>query len=126
MSPFAGYLLGLVILVLGLAVAAYLLNVPTAAVVVGVVLVFIGLLAWATRRPRVRPSTFTGRTPNAPSLDRTVLMELKTTLMERPDSARTQATTQMPQSRDARTQATTRLDKQTSVTKRPDGESSND
>jgi hypothetical protein len=122
MSPFAGYLLGFLILVFGLAVAAYLLNVPTTAIVVGVVLVLFGIAAWATRRPRVRPSTFTGRTPNAPSLDPTVLMEIKTTLMERPDPARTQPTTRMPQSRDTRTQATTRMDKQTTATKRPDDE----
>ena len=42
MSPFAGYLLGLIVLVAGLAVAAYLLNVPKAA---GIVAFFVALAA---------------------------------------------------------------------------------
>ncbi len=109
MSPFAGYLFGILVLIGGLAVAAYLLNVPTSAVVVGVVLAIVGLAAWATRRPRARASTFTGTTPDAPSLDRTVLMELKTSLMQRPDAARNAATTQMPQASDSRVQPTTRI-----------------
>lgn len=119
MSPFAGYLLGLLILVAGLAVAAYLLNVPTGAVIVVVVLMLVAIGAWATRRPRAKPSKFTGATPNAPSLDRTVLMELKTALMERSDAARTQPTTQMPSAGDARSQPTTRIDQQTRVSKQP-------
>ena len=132
MSPFAGYLFGLLVFIGGLAVAAYLLNVPTSAIVVGVVLAVVGVLAWATRRPRARPSAFTGTTPNSPSLDRTVLMELKTTLMQRSDAARTQTTTHVPQSTDSQTQPTTqipnggdprgqpttRVDRQTEVAKR--------
>src|SRR5215469_956615 len=104
MSPFAGYLFGLLVLIGGLAVAAYLLNVPTSAIVVAVVLLVVAILWWVTRRPRARPSTFTGTTPNSPSLDRTVLMELKTTLMQRSDAAREQATTRMPQAESSRTQ----------------------
>ena len=109
MSPFAGYLLGLLVLVAGLAVAAYLLNVPTGAVIVAVILMLVAIGAWATRRTRARPSKFTGATPNAPSLDRTVLTELKTALMERVETARTQATTRMPSANDARSQATTKM-----------------
>ncbi len=133
MSPFAGYLFGLLVLIGGLAVAAYLLNVPTSAVIVGVVLAIVGIGVWATRRPRTRPSTFTGTTPDSPSLDRTVLTELKTTLMQRSDSARnepttrmpqagdsrTQATTRIPQSNDPRSQPTTRIDRKTESSKRP-------
>src|SRR5262245_58632526 len=96
MSPFAGYLLGILILIAGLAVAAYLLNVPTAAVIFGVIVALVLIGAWATRRPRARPSKFSGATPNAPSLDRTVLMELKTMLMDRVDAARNEPTTRMP------------------------------
>ena len=140
MSPFAGYLFGILVLIGGLAVAAYLLNVPTSAIVVAVVLAVVAILAWASRRPRTRPSTFTGTTPNSPSLDRTVLMELKTTLMQRSDAARNQATTQMPNAGDSRTQPTThipqsddalsqpttRLDRQTEVAKRGKRSSSDD
>src|SRR5262249_49814379 len=104
MSPFAGYLFGLLVLLGGLAVAAYLLNVPTSAIVVVVVLAVVAILAWASRRPRARPSTFTGTTPNSPSLDRTVLMELKTMLMQRSDAAQSEPTT--------------RMDRQTEVAKR--------
>jgi hypothetical protein len=118
MSPFAGYLFGLLVLLVGLAVAAYLLNVPTAAVLITFVIALVGIGAWATRRPRARPSKFTGATPNAPTLDRTVLMELKTALMERPDAARTQTTTRMPQAGDSRAQPTTRVDHETTVSKR--------
>jgi len=133
MSPFAGYLLGLLVLVAGLAVAAFLLNVPTGAVIVGVILVLFAIGAWATRPPRARPSKFTGATPNAPSLDRTVLMELKTAVMERIDAARaqrtmgiprtdasrTQATTRMPRADASRTEPTTRIDRRTGVSKPP-------
>jgi hypothetical protein len=117
MSPFAGYLLGLLILVVGLAVAAYLLNVPTAAVAVAVIVAVVLIGAWATRRPRARPSKFTGATPNAPTLDRTVLMELKTMLMDRVDAARNQPTTRMPRADDARSQPTTRIQPPTGVSK---------
>lgn len=118
MSPFAGYLLGLIVLVAGLAVAAYLLNVPTAAVIVVVVVALVAIGAWATRRPRARRSKFTGETTNAPTLDRTVLMELKTTLMERADAAKTQPTTRMPPASDSRGQPTTHVDRQPAATKR--------
>jgi hypothetical protein len=118
MSPFAGYLLGLIVLVAGLAVAAYLLNVPTAAVIVAVVVALVALGAWATRRPRARPSKFTGETTNAPTLDRTVLMELKTTLMEQSDAARPQPTTRVPPASDSRAQPTTHIDRQPAVSKR--------
>jgi hypothetical protein len=119
MSPFAGYLLGILVFIVGLAVAAFLLNVPTGAIVVAVILALFAIAAWATRRPRARPSKFTGATPSAPSLDRTVLMELKTTLMEQADKARTQPTTRMPQSNDSRVEPTTRIDQQTAAARRP-------
>jgi len=118
MSPFAGYLLGLIVLVAGLAVAAYLLNVPTAAVIVVVVVALVVIGAWATRRPRARPSKFTGATTNAPTLDRTVLMELKTTLMEQGDAAGGQPTTRMPPASDSRAQPTTHVERQPAVSKR--------
>ncbi|HEV8448421.1 MAG TPA: hypothetical protein VGQ44_16445 [Gemmatimonadaceae bacterium] len=121
MSPFAGYLVGLLILVASLAVAAYLLNVPTAAVIVAVVVAFGLIGAWATRRPRSRPSKFTGATPNAPSLDRTVLMELKTTLMEKSDAERNQPTTRMPRADDPKSPPTTRMQQPTVVSKRKPG-----
>jgi len=120
MSPFAGYLVGLLILVASLAVAAYLLNVPTAAVIVAVVVAFGLIGAWATRRPRSRPSKFTGATPNAPSLDRTVLMELKTTLMEKSDAGN-QPTTRMPRADDPKSPPTTRMQQPTVVSKRKPG-----
>jgi hypothetical protein len=117
MSPFAGYLLGLIVLVAGLAVAAYLLNVPTAAVIVATLVALAAIGAWATRRPRARPSKFTGETTNAPTLDRTVLTELKTTLMER-GAGRTQPTTPIPPASDSRGQPTTHVDRQPAVSKR--------
>ena len=54
MTSFQTYLLGFIILVLGLAGAAYLLDVPTEWIVVGiVVLVGIGVLSATTRtKPR--------------------------------------------------------------------------
>jgi hypothetical protein len=118
MSPFAGYLLGLIVLVAGLAVAAYLLNVPTAAVIVVAVVALAAIGAWATRRPRARPSKFTGETTNAPTLDRAVLTELKTTLMGQADAGRTQPTTRMPPASDSRGQPTTHIDRQPAVSKR--------
>jgi hypothetical protein len=118
MSPFAGYLLGLIVLVAGLAVAAYLLNVPTAAVIVATLVALAAIGAWATRRPRARPSKFTGETTNAPTLDRTVLTELKTTLMERAGAGRTEPTTRMPPASDSRGQPTTHVDRQPAVSKR--------
>lgn len=54
MSSFATYLIGFIILIVGLALAAYLLNVPGMWIAVGViVLVGIGVLS-ATSRTRLR------------------------------------------------------------------------
>jgi hypothetical protein len=54
MSSFATYLIGFIILIVGLAVAAYLLNVPSTWIVVGViVLIGIGVLS-ATTRTKMR------------------------------------------------------------------------
>ena len=50
MSSFGTYLLGFVILIVGLAIAAYLLNVPSMWIVVGaIILVGIGVLMATTR-----------------------------------------------------------------------------
>ena len=50
MSSFGTYLLGFLILIVGLAIAAYLLNVPSMWIVVGaIVLVGIGVLMATTR-----------------------------------------------------------------------------
>jgi positive regulator of sigma E activity len=54
MSSFATYLIGFIILIVGLAIAAYLVNVPTQWIVVGVVvLIGIGVLM-ATRHEKPR------------------------------------------------------------------------
>jgi uncharacterized membrane protein YiaA len=54
MSSFGTYLIGFVILVLGLAIAAYLLNVPTMWIAVGViVMIGIGILT-ATSRTKMK------------------------------------------------------------------------
>ena len=110
MSAFAGYLLGILVLIAGLAVAAFLLNVPAVAIVAAVLVALVAIGAWATRRPRARPSKFTGAAPSAggPWLDRTVLMELKTMLMEKTDERQTQPAN--PQAKQPRVQATTRID----------------
>lgn len=57
MSAFATYLLGYLILVVGLAVAAYLLNVPVTWIAVGaVVLIGLGIVkATARTKPRDPP-----------------------------------------------------------------------
>jgi len=57
MSSFNTYLLGFIVLILGLAVGAYLLNVPTAWIVVGVIiLIGIGILMATSRtKPRDPP-----------------------------------------------------------------------
>jgi positive regulator of sigma E activity len=50
MSSFGTYLLGFLILIVGLAIAAYLLNVPSMWIVVGaIILVGIGVLMATTR-----------------------------------------------------------------------------
>ena len=59
MSAFSTYLIGFIVLVLGLGIAAFLLNVPTMWIAVGViVLVGIGILM-ATSRTKMKdpPST---------------------------------------------------------------------
>ena len=54
MSAFATYLVGFIILILGLALAAYLLNVPPLWIVAGVIaLIGIGVLT-ATSRTKTR------------------------------------------------------------------------
>ena len=54
MSSFATYLIGFIVLTIGLAVAAFLLNVPTSWIIVGViVLLGIGILM-ATSRTKTR------------------------------------------------------------------------
>jgi positive regulator of sigma E activity len=57
MSAFSTYLIGIVILVVGLALAAYLLNVPALWILVGVIVVIgIGWLAATSRtKPLDRP-----------------------------------------------------------------------
>jgi len=59
MSAFGTFLIGFVVLIIGLAVAAYLLNVPTMWIGVGVIiLIGIGILS-ATNRTKMKdpPST---------------------------------------------------------------------
>ncbi len=60
MSSFATYLIGFIVLIVGLALAAYLLNVPSTWIAVGVVvLIGIGILS-ATSRTKMRdPSSTT-------------------------------------------------------------------
>ena len=54
MSSFGTYLIGFIILILGLAIAAYLLNVPTMWIAVGViVMIGIGILM-ATSRTKMK------------------------------------------------------------------------
>lgn len=54
MSAFASYLIGFVVLIAGLAIGAYLLNVPTTWIAVGViVLLGLGIIS-ATSRMRMR------------------------------------------------------------------------
>ena len=54
MSSFGTYLIGFIILIIGLGIAAFLLNVPTTWIVVGViVLVGIGILM-ATSRTKMK------------------------------------------------------------------------
>jgi heme A synthase len=57
MSAFSTYLIGFIILIIGLGFAAYLLNVPTTWIVVGViVLIGIGVLTATSRtKPRDPP-----------------------------------------------------------------------
>lgn len=68
MSSFATYLIGFVILIAGLGIAAYLLNVPTMWIGVGViVLIGIGVLS-ATSRTKMRdPAEGSSRPPSSPT-----------------------------------------------------------
>jgi uncharacterized membrane protein YiaA len=58
MSSFSTYIIGFVVLIIGLGLAAYLLNVPTMWIAVGViVLIGIGVLMATTRtKPRDPPT----------------------------------------------------------------------
>ena len=68
MSSFASYLIGFLILIVGLAIAAYLLNVPTTWIAVGVIiLIGIGVVS-ATSRTKTRdPGSSGPRTPTPPN-----------------------------------------------------------
>lgn len=66
MSSFATYLLGFIILVIGLAIAAYLLNVPSMWIMVGVI-VLIGLgVLMATSRTKTRDPSVPPSPPPGP------------------------------------------------------------
>ena len=66
MSSFATYLIGFAILIVGLAVGAYLLNVPTTWIAVGVI-VFIGIgVLSATSRTKMRDPGASGPTRPTP------------------------------------------------------------
>ncbi len=66
MSSFATYLLGFIILVIGLAIAAYLLNVPSMWIMVGVI-ILIGLgVLMATTRTKPRDPTVPPSPPPGP------------------------------------------------------------
>ena len=63
MSAFSTYLIGFIILIIGLGFAAYLLNVPSTWIFVGViVLIGIGVLM-ATSRTKPKDPPSTGTTP---------------------------------------------------------------
>ena len=65
MSSFGTYLIGFIVLVVGLVCAAYLLNVPSTWIAVGaIVLVGIGILM-ATTRTKMRDSDHAG--PSGPT-----------------------------------------------------------
>jgi uncharacterized membrane protein YiaA len=68
MSSFATYLIGFLILIIGLGAAAYLLNVPPMWIGVGViVLMGIGVLS-ATSRTKMRdPADGSSRPPSSPN-----------------------------------------------------------
>lgn len=68
MSSFGTYLIGFVILIAGLAFAAFLLNVPQTWIIVGViVLVGIGVLSATTRTKMRDPEPGSGRGTRPPS-----------------------------------------------------------
>ena len=63
MSSFATYLIGFLILIIGLGIAAYLLNVPTMWIGVGaIILIGIGVLS-ATTRTKMRDAGEGDRRP---------------------------------------------------------------
>ena len=70
MSSFSTYLIGFLILILGLGIAAYLLNIPSMWIAVGViVLLGIGVLS-ATSRTKMRDpaeTTTSTRPPSGPT-----------------------------------------------------------
>ena len=69
MSSFATYLIGFLILIVGLGLAAYLLNIPSMWIGVGViVLIGIGVLS-ATSRTKMRDPADSGTTrpPSSPN-----------------------------------------------------------
>lgn len=68
MSAFATYLIGFLILIVGLALAAYLLNIPVAWIVVGlIVLLGVGALS-VTRRTKMRdPANGNSNPPSRPT-----------------------------------------------------------
>ena len=68
MSSFGTYLIGFIILIVGLAFGAYLLNVPTTWIAVGViVLIGVGVLAATTRTKMRDPADGSTRPPSSPT-----------------------------------------------------------
>lgn len=67
MSSFATYLIGFIILIVGLAFGAYLLNIPTSWIAVGIVILLgLGVLMATSRtRPRDPPPPGSGPQPPA-------------------------------------------------------------
>jgi amino acid transporter len=67
MSSFATYLIGFIIVIVGLAIGAYLLNVPTNWIIVGIIILLgIGVLSATSRtRPRDPPPPGSGPQPPA-------------------------------------------------------------
>ena len=67
MSSFATYLIGFIIVTVGLAIGAYLLNVPTTWIVVGIIILLgVGILMATSRtRPRDPPPPGSGPQPPA-------------------------------------------------------------
>jgi uncharacterized membrane protein YiaA len=66
MSSFGTYLIGFIILIVGLAIAAYLLNVPTMWIAVGaIVLIGIGILMATSRTKMKDPPAPPGPGPRA-------------------------------------------------------------
>jgi uncharacterized membrane protein YiaA len=66
MSSFGTYLIGFIILIIGLAIAAYLLNVPTMWIAVGaIVLIGIGILMATSRTKMKDPPTPPGPGPRS-------------------------------------------------------------